>query len=301
MQNWNTLSGGSGANVKEARLQLHHAVQPLAAAGAALIPSRADYTHTSLESDPESGALLGAPFGQSIAKDNSKDQSKRGVRGALFFEDISLALVADGEAFARASLRGKSLAAAFAWFAGALKDAGYTTDLKGDPLNLTLPEYPDYPEHSLVTEESLFNADPERAVEVRRYFENSQRLLKNIIAKFDGASPATVWPHHFDLATLITLKEPTEEGGEDGQSVGAGLSPGDMGNDAPYWYVTPWPYPDKDRLPKLTAGRWNTDGWVGAQLDAAEVLAAKPGEQESVVESFLYEAVQASVDLISSK
>ena len=100
------------------------------------------------------------------------------------------------------------------------------------------------------------------------------------------------------MATLITLREPTEAGGEDGQSVGAGLSPGDGGNPLPYWYVTPWPYPDAARLPTLSAGRWNTDGWVGAQLDARDVFALPSDQQAAAVRAFLTEAVQASVDLI---
>ncbi|MCR9142530.1 MAG: hypothetical protein NXI24_09785 [bacterium] len=297
MQKWNALTGDTGANLKEARLQLHHAVQPLAAAGAALIPARPDYTHTSLEYDAAAGAFVGAIYGDG-------GTSGRAVRGAFYFEDFSLALITDGVDGAdldRATLIGKTFEESFAWFAAALKKAGFDQDLQGRALALSLPEYPDYPEHGLVTANAKFDADLKLVAEVQRYFSNTMPLLQSLVDQHKGASPITVWPHHFDMATLITLKEPTEAGGEDGHSVGAGLSPGDMGNDAPYWYVTPWPYPDKDKLPALPAGRWNTDGWVGAQLDAREVLAVAGGAQAEVVGSYLQNAVQASVDLISSK
>lgn len=294
MQNWKPLATGSGADVKEARLQLHHAVQPLAAAGVSLIAARPDYTHTSLDYDATANAFLGAALGRPAGAAQSGPE----FRGALFLEDLSLALLADGATVESASLLGKTLDEAFEWLARALKAAGFAKDSKDAPLALTLPEYPDYPEHALVTQKSTFNLSLEGAAEVGRYFANTAALLQEIVDANSGASPVTTWPHHFDMATLVTLKEPSSAGGEDGRSVGAGLSPGDMGNDQPYWYVTPWPYPDKDKLPQLPAGRWNTDGWVGAQLDASEVLAAAPDGQAAAVESFLHDAVQASIDLI---
>lgn len=295
MQKWNSLANHAGADVKEARLQLHHAVQPLAAAGAVLVPARADYTHTSLTYDPDAGAFIGARLGST----DVEGKSGKDIYGALYIDTLTLALVAGGEAIQRQSLTGLTLTEAFDWFAGVLKTAGLSPG--SESLALTLPEYPDYPEHTLVTAKAVFDANLESVKEVRRYFRNSSTIIDGIVANNAGASPVTIWPHHFDMATLITLKEPSQPGGEDGQSVGAGLSPGDGGNDQPYWYVTPWPYPDKEQLPKLGAGKWNTDGWVGAQLDAVEVLAADSDQQDKVVESFFHDAVQASVDLIRSK
>jgi len=79
--------------------------------------------------------------------------------------------------------------------------------------------------------------------------------------------PVRCWPHHFDLAVFVDLG--------DGKSIGAGLSPGDGSYGDPYWYITPWPYPeDRANLPGLSVGGWHIEGWVGAVLPGAEPGAA---------------------------
>lgn len=76
------------------------------------------------------------------------------------------------------------------------------------------------------------------------------------------ASAVRVWPHHFDIATLITLDDGDAERA---RSVGVGLSPGDGGIPQPYFYVTPWPYPESKFGPKLPwNGYWHSKGWFGA-------------------------------------
>jgi hypothetical protein len=75
------------------------------------------------------------------------------------------------------------------------------------------------------------------------------------------------WPHHFDIATLLTVGA--------GRTIGIGLSPGDELYEDPYWYVSPYPYPeDRDNTPALPSGFWNQQPWFGAVLmadDGADV------------------------------
>lgn len=71
--------------------------------------------------------------------------------------------------------------------------------------------------------------------------------------------PVRCWPHHFDIATLMEL------GG--GRTIGAGFVPGDAHYSEPYWYVTPYPYPeDRSNTKPLPSGFWNTGPWFGAVL-----------------------------------
>jgi hypothetical protein len=107
------------------------------------------------------------------------------------------------------------------------------------------------------------------------------------------ASPVRCWPHHFDLATLLTFPA-TSPGGEP-SSVGVGMSPGDESQPGPYFYVNGWPHPDPDALPRLDgAGHWNAEGWVGAVLPADAVVSApRPAEQAVRVDTFVTEAVGA--------
>lgn len=85
-----------------------------------------------------------------------------------------------------------------------------------------------------------------------------------------GSSPVRTWPHHFDIATLLALDPGVEP--EEARSVGIGLSPGDASISQPYFYVTPWPYPNSKAGPMLPwNGYWHSAGWFGAVLRGADV------------------------------
>jgi hypothetical protein len=131
--------------------------------------------------------------------------------------------------------------------------------------------------------------------ELAAWFANAgqslERLRVQYVAKVPSASPVRCWPHHFDMATLISLN-----GGdpEHARSVNAGLSPGDGSYDEPYFYVSPWPYPDTGKLPPLPApGYWHTQGFLAAVAPASQILAAAAPER--VVEDFLQEATAAAI------
>jgi len=67
--------------------------------------------------------------------------------------------------------------------------------------------------------------------------------------------------------------------------------------------VTPWPYPSAENLPDLEGGGiWNTEGWVGAVLDAAAVVGGSGGTGEPAerAERFLASAVAACRTLLTA-
>lgn len=73
---------------------------------------------------------------------------------------------------------------------------------------------------------------------------------------------ARCWPHHYDIGMLVTLEEGDPESA---RSVGMGMSPGDEAIGTPYFYCSPWPPPDSDRLNTLPQpSRWHTDGFTSA-------------------------------------
>lgn len=107
-------------------------------------------------------------------------------------------------------------------------------------------------------------------------FANANLVLADIAAREPGASPVRVWPHHFDMATLIALDAPGDKGA---RSVGVGLSPGDETHAAPYVYVTPWPYPPANALADAPSGlTWRTDGFTALIGDAQALMAGSDGE-----------------------
>lgn len=158
------------------------------------------------------------------------------------------------------SLRGHTLDEAFAFLERAF----------GHPLNRPNVALPDHP----VAHGARFDAEDAHLEELARYYAGAAAIIP--------AEPIRCWPHHFDLAALV-------EHGQ-GRTTGIGLSPGDAAIAEPYFYVTPWPYPDASALGTLRFGRWNTEGWVGAVLPGSEFAGVEA--QEERVRAFLQEAIE---------
>ncbi len=80
-----------------------------------------------------------------------------------------------------------------------------------------------------------------------------------------------------------------------------GFSPGDGSYDQPYFYVTPWPYPEAANLPSLAEGaEWHRSGWTGAVFTAERLLSVPPAEQEHSARKALERAVSASRELLGT-
>lgn len=268
---WLELGGVAPETLTEARLTTHWATQIAAAASARLAP-RSDFSHTNLAYSAEHGALFTSPID--------------GVRVGLALAELSL-LVADDGGVIQKPLAHTTLASGLAWLQSHLDDR------LGSAVELTLLGH-DMPHHA-VGEGAPF---PEPAApayaELARWFSNASLVVSEVAAERDG-SPARCWPHHFDLASLITVV--ADEDAERARTVGVGLSPGDDGNAEPYAYVTPWPRPATEALTELAIGRWHTDGWTGAVLGARELLAA--GDQRAHLSAFMASAVDAATALSS--
>jgi hypothetical protein len=283
----------SPALLAEARLQLHWAAQAAAAPGKQILPHQDDFGEQSFRwmSGPRclaQGLVEGA----------------RPFRSALRPAPPPLMLLdGEGAAIDELPLPGSTLEEAYGWLEAGVKR------LLGRPLERPLERPGEIPAHP-VGSEGLFGdgdgADMGAAfTEVGRWFAFADRLLGKLAARAPGASPVRCWPHHFDIATLIPLDAPgsAPRNPETARSIGVGLSPGDAGRAEPYFYVTPWPYPEKSGLPPLACGGvWNCEGWVGAVLPAS-VLVGATGEGDDVraqAGCFLDSAVAACRRLLES-
>jgi hypothetical protein len=93
-----------------------------------------------------------------------------------------------------------------------------------------------------------------------------------------GGSWVRIWPEHFDIAVEL---------GDDaaGKRANFGGSPGDEDHDEPYLYVGPF---DKALA---EAELWNANGFAGAELNYAELLAAD--DQRRVALEFFEERYRA--------
>ncbi len=281
---WRVLRPVSPDIFPQARLQLHHAVQIIAAMGKYLLPPRPDDSHTSLEWVWSPGVLAGQVL------------NAGGLRGALQPGEFALLLI-DGNdnLLEKMSLDGQTLRQAFEWIKSHLPEHGIETSALQLKMHYEIPPHP-------VQSSQPFRHNPVAAfVELEKYWANAALLLSELCRDIPSAAPVRCWPHHFDIATLLPLAGDDTEN-ESSRSIGVGLAPGDESYPMPYFYVTPWPYPDLSgiTLPALPGnGRWHTGEWVGAVLPADRIDQNAGGEAQSgQCRQFLTGAIAAVRELI---
>lgn len=279
---WQLLNVSSGSGLVLARKYLHHAAQFLAATGKFLVPPRDDDSHTSLSWHPELQALC--------------SEAVNGIRVALHLSDCSILLVSDqSDIISRFSLAGQSSSAGLKWLKTELqKSANVNTDQLTLQLHYEIDPFPGE------SNSAVFPEPDEYFLQIAAYFNNAATLLDAVYRQVAASSTVRTWPHHFDMATLISLDQ--GKSAEQARSIGVGLSPGDASSDEPYFYVTPWPYPDVSniKLPDLSNGHWNTEGWVGALLPAGKFAGEPDAEKQSrIASTFLMNAVNAANELLN--
>lgn len=280
---WGKLGSRQPRNLTEARLSCHHAVQLLTHVARGYLPAQPDDSHTSLGWDRKLRALAGrvipAPSGLFSL--------------ALRIEDLTLLVAnANAEPSDHFALAGRTLSEASLWVAGGLSGRGL------DPAPFHAPLHFRIPEHPVANGAPFALGDREAFRELARYYGNAAAAITQLARRNAPSSPVRCWPHHFDIATLIALGGE----GEQARTIGFGLSPGDGSYDQPYFYASPWPYPDASRLPRLhNGGRWHTEGWTGAVLTGEALLHFdSAGEQSGCVERFAGEAVSALRQVLSA-
>jgi hypothetical protein len=246
---WTKLGTVEPKTLAPSRVVLHWAAQLPSAVGATLGPPKEDSSHTALTWN--SGTL--------VCQD-----------AALRLADLTL--LARG---AEMPLGDKTLADALAWLG----------EKFGKKMERPVHELPEHP----IGKGAAFPGAARAAYgELAHWFANASLVLEAVRASRKGASPVRCWPHHFDIATLITI--------DDKRSIGVGLSPGDATYAEPYLYVAPWPYPERSTLPALANASWHIAGWTGAVLSAASIVAS--ADQHQTVTSFVETAIDACFELL---
>jgi hypothetical protein len=173
------------------------------------------------------------------------------------------------------ALDGKTMQQGLEWLGSELA----ATQLQG--LDYDMPHHP-------IQDGATFRwGQPDAFNELALWFNNAARVLRDL-----DLGDVRCWPHHFDLASLITLG--------DGKSIGVGMSPGDTSYDEPYWYVAPWPRPDTADLPELPMGHWHSEGFVAAILTGTAITEEdEPARQREKVEELIGTAVSGSKRLLA--
>jgi hypothetical protein len=275
---WTRLGVVDPGDLVDDRLQLHHAVQLLSAFGQTYLEARSDDSHRSLSWNPRERSF-------------ATDATATGLRLEMDVPEFRAVLSKSGRQLSAMTLTGANLSDARKWLQ---ETAGAASDDGAPALGWREYELPAHP----VEGNAPFSPAVEGLLELSNWYSDAWRLLDTLRKTKAGSSAIRCWPHHFDLATLITVVPAAD--GQDARTVGVGLSPGDTSSSAPYFYVNLWPYPDAEALPEIDGpGRWNREGWIGAVLPAEAVIREKdPDAQAEMAGRFIDQRVKAARRLL---
>ena len=273
-RSWDPLGSVPPEDLVRDRLVLHQAAQILPSFAQALLEARPDDGHRS---------MIWVDDERAFRTESTKD----GLHAVLRVPHLLLELRQGDAAVDVLGLSGRTVSEGRRWLAAAVEDVrGEAGGLELHQPEYELPDPPDGPDAPL-------DADAAGLEELARWYHDASLVLDPLASNVPEASPIRCWPHHFDLATLMTFPEGGADGGT--RHVGVGLSPGDEGYAHPYVYVNAWPAPDSADLPELPKpGHWHTEGWVGAVLESEGVTAHTDSTaQASAMSDYVAGAVAA--------
>lgn len=236
----------------EARNVAHDAVRIAALAAVANVEARPDHSHAAMLWQAAHGGF----------QTGAMPTSDGPVLVRVTLSPLALWLVRGGETVATIGLEGQSASDCIAWLDEALAQRGL------NPVSRVLsPE---------IAEIRRFDAKGlETGLQVlSRWYDLANHHLHSFAGRHGditpGPGPVWCWPHHFDIATYVSLETGRAE---EARGIGVGMSPGDENYGEPYFYINPWPPLHKDALPPLPPpGRWHLEGFVGAIATASRIL-----------------------------
>lgn len=272
---WQPVRPDRARSLNDARLQLHYALQFGTALGIGYLDALPDDSHTNHGWD----GALDAHVSRSAS--GPSGDAAIGIRP----RDLTALVLLNGNALVSIPLDGLTISAATERVTAALATAGL------EPAHYTLRRHFEIPPHRL-SEGGSFDANDSAAFEQLAYwYANAASVLTRLAADNPGASEVRTWPHHFDIATLVTAGP--------GKSNGVGMSPGDDYYDEPYFYVNVYPAPSKDQLVARLdgGGTLHTRDWIGAVLPGSR-LSTDVTAQSQQVRDFLDSALAAGRALL---
>ena len=254
---WTALGNKAPTALAKARAFAHHAAQWPGKAARANLAALPDDSHAGLTWDGGRSALFSQPLPAGDAE----------VRVGLRLAGLALIVMRGQLVLDTYELAGRRESMVGVWLDSALRALGLQP-----ASSVTLPYT--IPSHAVARGSPYsFSGESEAFDELVRWFGAAADVLEEVRTGYAGAQPgpALCWPHHFDIATLVSL---ATGGGETARSVNIGVSPGDHYYPQPYVYVSPTPHLKATALPPLPPpGHWHTQGFVAAVATAEQILA----------------------------
>ena len=275
---WKALGTVPPAELLDARLEAHHAVQWIARATRAYCKAEPDDSHTSMSWDLGGHALMG----RSLTTD---------LTLGLRIEDLTLVAMSKrgDQSF---SLIGQTESSVGDWLSDIVSHHDLDARKLHEPGPYTLET------HGLDSGGVYGTAEKSAIEELAKYYGNATPIFEAIRATYPQASPVSCWPHYFDIATLLTFEL---KGSSEKTTIGVGCSPGDATYPEPYFYVSLWPYPLKENLPPAMAPSfWHLEGFTALIIPSSDLVTERnAAQQEEKVKTIIEQGVKASVELLT--
>ncbi|HLK16079.1 MAG TPA: hypothetical protein VKT78_14835 [Fimbriimonadaceae bacterium] len=231
----------------QARNALHYAVQLIASAGHYLAKPQPDDGHRSLTWEPELSAFRGVDLeGGFFVR----------VKAVEFTAEI---VKLDQTVITELELDDSPLPESLLLLQAQMPVPEARRSFSFAKMDAAFPD-------AATLERTLYAAPLEQREELALHYAHADEALQALVADEPKASPVRVWPHHFDIATLLPGPGPDS-------TIGVGLSPGDAGYAEPYWYVTPHdPTPNATESTPPKPWSWHTEGWMGLVLPMSRLF-----------------------------
>ena len=278
---WRPVGAVDPLKLVEARNQAHHAMQLPALAAIAFVPFREDYSHINFGWVDRFSAFASHPI----------PTASGAVQFGLRLADLTLLILVDGEIQLSYPMHGRTNTEARTWLLAEAEKLG----LDGDKFLTASPsKIPDHP----VFSGAVYDVETHAVAmaEFCNYYGNANLVLENIRQSYThikpGPNEVRMWPHHFDIAVLVTLEEGDPE---TAKAFGFGFEPGDASCEQPYLYTYPWPRSHRpDSLPELASkGQWTSpDTWFGTLLRGEDLCGTPADQQQAAVEDYLRDAAE---------
>ncbi len=263
---WKTISSFDLEEWIVVREQLHQATQSIAAVG----------RHFLKHSEEDENAVLSWRAGDQSLVGKTVAAPSGEVLVGINFEQLRLLVEGQGQNIATQEITGSTFAQLMMWLEGQLGQLGLPIEKFSANLPYEIPAYPTQKGESFSIKPS------DTLTQFGRLYYNTFITLENLRSNFSDVGEVTVWPHHFDQAISVKLKN---SGTPDTSTyLGLGMSPGDEHYNEPYFYVNSWPYAEESKLKDLPHGHWHSENWVGAVLRVSELWSMS--SQNLAVEDF---------------
>lgn len=253
--------------LSETKDQFHQATQSVAAVGRHFLEDSVEDENAVLTWNVKTNRLVG----KWIPIEEGQ------VRAGISFDKALVSLEKENSGIIDSmEIHAKTFPQLMLWFEEQTGKLGLPTENFSANLPYEIPIYPTQKNQAFDLSAEDLN------VAFSALYQNSFHLLTRLKESFEGSSEVTLWPHHFDQAISIKLKDSGNP--ETSSYLGIGLSPGDEGYSEPYFYVNSWPYIEEETLDDIPFGKWHTENWIGAVLTLSELWETQ--EQESAVNEF---------------